>query len=225
MVPAVDHDYLMVVDSSLPGHSTAGVQRSWEYSVVLDPGQPVEAQLRLRYENTDPPREEVCRQYAWELYRRYWNYFRLYVSPLAQRIDMPPVPLHPGALKLIWGYPDADSSSIVPNADTGPSRLTELGGYLAVEPGSVTTVPVRYQLPVEVLRPTGPGIYEYRLLVQKQPGVDRDRVSLSVELSPNAELLGTSPQFSSIRGQQLFFDFTLTSNTVVVVSFREKAPR
>ena len=64
-IPVVDHDYLMVVDSSLPGHSTAGVQRSFEYRVSLQPNEPVEAHLRLRYDNSDEPRDEICRQFTW----------------------------------------------------------------------------------------------------------------------------------------------------------------
>ena len=190
VVPLVDHDYLMVVDSSLPGHSTAGVGRSWEYRVSLNPQQPIEARLRLRYNNTDKPKDEVCRQYAWEVYHCYWNYFRVYLPRMAEEIQMPPVPLHEGALKLIWGYPNADSTTVVPNADTGPSRLTELGGYIVVEPGSATTIPIQYRLPPEILRETAPGVYEYRLLIQKQPGMDQDRISLAVQLAPNAELVG-----------------------------------
>ena len=218
-VSQVDHDYLMVVDSSLPGHSTEGVERSWEYRVSLSPGSPVQPQLRLRYDNKDEPQDEICRQYAWEIYHCYWNYFRVYVSPQATEIKMPSVPLHEGALKLVWGWPDADSRSQIQNADTGPARLTELGGYVAVEPGSVTTIPIRYRLPDEFIRSTAPGVYEYRLLIQKQPGMDSDKVSLAVELPPGSELLATSPNVNSIHGKWLLFDFTLEADTTVVVSF------
>ena len=219
-VLTVDHDYLMVVDSSLPGHSTEGVQRSWEYTVDLDPGRPLEAKLRLRYDNADVPKDEICRQFAWEIYHCYWNYFRVYLPPMAEEIQMPQVPLTEGALKLVWGYPDADSASVVPNADTGPARLTELGGYLVVEPGSVSTVPIQYRLPPETLRSTGPDAYQYRLLIQKQPGMDEDRVSLGIRLAPGAELLQTSPDFNSRQGNVVFFDFTLLSDTTVTVSFK-----
>ena len=223
-VPFVDHDYLMVVDSSLPGHTTAVVQRSLEYRVSLEfgPDQPIEANLRLRYDNIEEPKQnEICRQYAWAIYHCYWNYFRVYISKRveASDIQMPPVPLHEGSLKLVWGYPDADSATIVQNADTGPSRLTELGGFIAVEPGSVTTVPIKYLLPSEILRSTGPNVWEYRLLLQKQPGLDQDQISIAVKLPPNAEPLETSPDYNSRRGQWLLFDFTLKRDTLVVVPF------
>ena len=219
-VPFVDHDYLMVVDSSLPGHTTAIVKRSWEYRVSLDPSQRVEAQLRLRYDNGNQPSDETCIQTTGR--DCYWNYFRVYVSPMSTKIRMPKVPLHHGSLKLIWGYPDADSSSVVTNSDTGPARLTELAGYVTVEADSITTIPIEYQLPGDILRSTGPGAYEYRLLIQKQAGMDRDKVNVSVELPPDAELLATTPEYSSTRGRWLIFDFNLEADTIVALSFRMK---
>ena len=70
-LPSVDHDYLMVVDSSLPGHSTEGLQRSFDYRVSLNTKLPIEAHLRIRYDNTDEPEDEICRQFAWEVYHCY----------------------------------------------------------------------------------------------------------------------------------------------------------
>ena len=219
-VPVVDHDFLMVVDSSLPGHSNSAVQRSLEYRVALDPERPMKAEVRLRYDNSDIPKNEVCLQFAWEVYHCYWNYFRTYVSPMATDIELPNVPLHEGSLKLIWGYPDADSSSVVLQADVGPARLTELGGYIAVEPGSITTVPINYQLPPEILRSTAPRVVEYRVLLQKQPGMDQDVISMGVQLPPGAELVATTPEFNSRQGRWLSFDFPLVKDTVIAVTFQ-----
>ena len=217
-VPQVNHDYLMVVDSSLPGHSAASTQRSWEYSVSLDPDEPMEAHLRLRYENTEQPKDEVCLQFAWGLYHCYWNYFRVYLSPLSDDVQMAPIPLHEGSLKLIWGYPDPDSAVVIPSEN--PAKMTELGGFIPVEPGSVVTIPIEYRLPREVLRETAEGVFEYRLLIQKQPGMDRDLVSLAVELPDGAELLDTTPKFNSSRGSWYLFDFPLRADTTVVVVFK-----
>lgn len=141
---------------------------------------------------------------------------------MATEIQMPAVPLHQGSLKLIWGYPDADSRSVVTNSDTGPARLTELAGYAAVEPASITTIPIQYQLRPGILRSSGPDAYEYRLLIQKQPGMDRDEVAVSIELPPNAELLATSPEYNSSRGGWVLFNFTLEADTTVALSFRMK---
>ena len=218
-VAAVDHDYLMVVDSSLPGHSNAKVERSWEYRVSPVPNKPINAQLRLRYYNGETPKDEICRQFAFEVYRCYWNYVRVYVPPAASKIDMPAVPLHEGSLRLVWGYPDPDSGSVVRNAGVGPARPTELGAYIAVDPGTSMTIPISYELPSEILRETAPGTYQYRLLVQKQPGIDDDRVSIEFELPPGAALLDTSPEFNSRKRSWVIFDFVLQEDTTVVVSF------
>jgi hypothetical protein len=221
-IKPVDHDYLMVVDSSLPGHTAEGVQRSWDYRVSLEPGRPASARLRVRYDHQGRPKDQVCRQSEPALYNCYWNYFRIYLPSSVINMARLPVPLHEGAEKLIWGYPEADSGSLVRSADVGPARLTEVGGFIAVEPGSVTTVPLEYELPWEIIRPSGQGSYEYRLLVQKQPGMDRDWVSVAVELPTGAELLGASPKAAARNGRWVSFDFPLTSDQVVAVTFAQK---
>ncbi len=220
-ITPVDHDYLMVIDSSLPGHAVAQVERNLEYSVSLNTDQPLEARLRLRYSHGVEPRQNVCRQSeAGGLENCYWNFFRVYVSSMATEIYMPKVPLHPGAEKLIWGYPDADSASIVRNADIGPAALTELSGYMVAEPGSTTTIPIQYQLPSGILRSIGTNLYEYRLLIQKQPGMDSDGISVAVELPPNVQLQRASPSSFLQQGRWLVFDFILESDTLVTVLFR-----
>ena len=95
-----------------------------------------------------------------------------------------------------------------------------MGGYIAVEPGTVVTVPMEYQLPSEMVRPTGPNAFEYRLLVQKQPGMDEDRVTVAVELPSGAELLTASPAPTAREGRWVVMDFSLDSDTEVVVAFK-----
>jgi exonuclease VII small subunit len=218
-IPQVNHDYLLVVDSSLPGHTAGSVVRHWDYQVSMQVGKPATAQLRVRYDHQGTrPKGQVCRQS--EFFVCYWNYFRIYVPRTATNVVAPPVPLHEGSEKLIWGYSDADSGSLVRDADTGPARLTEVGGYIAVEPGSITTVPLEYQLPWKLVRPIGRDSFEYRLLVQKQPGMDQDRVSVAVELPPGTELLAISPTPKTRNGQWVTFEFPLDSDKQVVVTFK-----
>ena len=219
-VPAVDHDFLMAVDSSLAGHSVARVQRSLEYRVSLNPGHQSEAVLRLHYKHLEELEDPVCRQAVTSAQGCFFNYFRLYLSPLARDVQMPPVPLHQGSEKLIWGYPDPDSASLITQVKMGSGRFTEVGGYIAIEPGSIITVPIRYQLNSEALRQTADGAYEYRLLIQKQPGIDRDHITVVVDLPPEAELTSTSLSLTARRGQMLLFDFTLQEDTLIAVSFR-----
>ena len=219
-VQPVDHDFLMVVDSSLPGHSAALVQRTVEYRVTLEPGRRSKAEIRVRYDNGGMPKDLVCRQGRPSDYDCYWNYFRLYLSPLATDIEMPPVPLHEGSERLIWEYAEPDSASVIPGVKLGAGQLPELGGYIVVESGSTVTVPVRFDLRPEVLRSTADNAYEYRLLVQKQSGIDKDRVTIAVDLPAGAELLATSPSLRARRGQMLLFEFPLQKDTVVIVSFK-----
>ncbi len=224
-ITPVDHDFLMVIDSSLPGHAVIQIRRSWEYRVSLDLVQPMKAQLRLRYHHATEPRQDVCLQSeAAGLENCYWNFFRVYIPQMAQDIQMPEVPLPTGSEKLIWGYTDADSASVTHNADIGPAALAELSGYIVVEPGSMTTIPIQYQLPPQLLRSIGAGIYEYRLLVQKQPGIDQDKVQVALELPPNTQLLRTSLPLLSKQERWLLFDFFLESDTLVTVSFRTGKP-
>jgi hypothetical protein len=219
-IPQVDHDYLLVVDSSLPGHTASEVVRHWDYQLALQMGKPAMARLRVRYDHQSPRQKgQVCRQSEF-FYDCYWNYFRVYLPEAATHIVAPPVPLHEGSEKLIWGYSDPDSASLARDPDVGPARLVEVGGYITVEPGSVTTVPLEYQIPWKIIRPLEGGAFEYRLLLQKQPGMDRDQVSVSVELPPGADLVDASPKPTRRTGRWVAFNFTLDSDKEVSLVFR-----
>jgi hypothetical protein len=220
----VDHDYIQVVDSSLPGHTTESVRRSWEYQVVLQVGQPLESKLRLRYRHVEGLRtDRVCRQAEPESSNCFWNYFRVYVPNAATDVVAPPVPLNQGAEKLIWGYPDADSLSLTNSADVGPSRLTEIGGFIAISPDSVMTVPLEYRLPWETVRSTGRNTYEYRLKIDKQPGIDTDTVRVAVQLPPGSDVITVSPEPQTTDGEILGFEFLLNTDKQVTIAFSARA--
>ena len=132
----------------------------------------------------------------------------------------PPVPLNQGAEKLIWGYPDPDSLSLGLSTNVGPAPLTEVGGFIAVAPDSVMTVPLSYQLPWNTVRALGGNNYEYRLLIQKQPGIDTDFIEIALELPPGSEIIKSSPAPEATKGRWLSFRFQLEADTQIVVSFR-----
>jgi hypothetical protein len=50
--------------------------------------------------------------------------------------------------------------------------------------------------------------------------MDRDQVSVAVELPPGTELLATSPAPKTRNGQWVTFNFPLDSDKEVVVSFK-----
>ena len=84
----------------------------------------------------------------------------------------------------------------------------------------MAVVVVGYQLPNDVVRVTGLDTYEYRLLVQKQPGIDTDVVSVSVRISPETEVTNVSPVPISVTNGWLGFEFLLNQDTELMVSFR-----
>jgi hypothetical protein len=84
----------------------------------------------------------------------------------------------------------------------------------------LAVVVVGYQLPNDVVRATGPDTYEYRLLVQKQPGIDTDVVSVSVRISLETEVTNVSPVPISVTNGWLGFEFLLYQDTELMVSFR-----
>jgi hypothetical protein len=219
-VQPVDHDFLMLIDSSLPGHSSSLIQRTLEYRVTLNPGHKSDAAVRVRYDNVGIPKDLVCRQGRPSDYDCFWNYFRLYLSPLATSIELPPIPLHEGSEKLIWGYTETDSASITLDRKLGASHLTELGGFIVVEPGSTTTIPISFRLSKEAIRSTADNTYEYRLLIQKQSGIDKDQITVAIDLPKESELLYTSTDPKARRGEMLLFEFPLVMDTVITVSFR-----
>ena len=79
---------------------------------------------------------------------------------------------------------------------------------------------VGYQLPNDVGHATGPDTYEYRLLVQKQPGIDTDVFSVLVRIPRETEVTNVSPEPTCATNGWLGFEFPLNQDTELMVSFR-----
>jgi hypothetical protein len=214
------HDYLMIIDSSLPGHARSVVERRVQYQVTLEVGQPVEAELLLEYRHKGETPDPNCRQALPTREGCYWNYVRIYVPVGAQDISVPPIPLHGGSEALIWGYEPADSLTIISSPRGGLAGLAEIGGYLPAEPQTSVTLPISYQLPASSVRSIGGGVHQYRLLVQKQPGTPVEPVSLIVKLPEGATLVNTFPQHSALAGGWVRVDVDLAGDITFTVDFR-----
>ena len=145
---------------------------------------------------------------------------RVYIPVVASDILAPPIPVHEGSEWLIWGYTPPDSLSIISSPRGGLPSVTEIGGYLTVEPGTTLTLPLRYKLPRSMVRRIGDGLYQYRLLIQKQPGTPIEPVSLFVQFPEGAVLAATSQDPSGQEGGTVRLDFLLASDEAVVVTFR-----
>jgi hypothetical protein len=220
-VQIVDHDYLLVVDSSLGTHAVPDITRSMEYQVELRVGAPSPARLRLKYQNRLEPTIPVCRDADLSgLSTCYFNYVRLYVSRAAQDIAAPLMALHEGMEKLTWGHSDLDTTTAIKQHGGGLTGLTEIGGYVAVEPLTQVTIPVQWSLDPSALRRVGAQVYEYRLLVQKQSGMSQSRVSVAVKLPPGAGLVSASPGASVREGGWVVLEQTLRTDLLFFVTFR-----
>ncbi|MFH1140692.1 MAG: DUF4012 domain-containing protein [Chloroflexota bacterium] len=218
----VDHDYLMIVDSSLPGHARSIVERRVQYQVTLAVGQPIEAQLLLEYRHKGKEPDPDCRQALALPLGCFWDYLRVFIPVVAQDIQSPPIPLHEGSEWLIWGYEPADSLSVISSPRGGQAGLTEIGGYLVVEPQTSVTLPLHYQLPTDMIRNAGGGVYQYRLLVQKQPGTPVEPVTVFVRLPEGATLVRTSPAPTAQKDNWVRLDVDLAGDTTFTVDFRPK---
>ena len=108
---------------------------------------------------------------------------------------------------------------MITHAGSGLQGLVEVGGYLVVEPGSVLTLPVVYALNENVVRRVGPGRYEYRLLLTKQPGIDDDRVSVRVQLPEGARVVASSPPSARASTSAVTWEQTLTQDAELVIVF------
>ena len=216
----VDHDYLLVVDSAVPGQVRSVVERRLQYEVSLAVDRPQSAELLVEYRYQEGTADPNCRQTFTGRTGCFWNYVRVYIPVLTSEIKPPPIPVHQGAEWLVWGYTPADSLSVISSPRGGRAGLTEIGGYLTVEPGTSLTLPLRYTLPQSMVRQIGDGLYQYRLLLQKQPGTPVEPVSVFVQLPEGAKLVRTSKSPTGQVEQWVRLDFPLEGDETVVVDFR-----
>ena len=207
----------MLVDSSLPGHAKKEVKRYWEYRVSLGIDEPSKANLNIYYDNENAPEDGVCRQASPQRHGCYFNYLRVFLSPFAEDLTVPSVPLHKGTEKLAWGYTDVDSLVILDS----PGNHKEVGGFITIEPQSVLTFPISYSLAPGTLRLVEDGLYRYRLFLQKQPGIEAEPVTIAVQIPAGFNLEEAIPSPLRRAERWLVFDIMLEQDTTIAVSFRK----
>ena len=81
-------------------------------------------------------------------------------------------------------------------------------------------MPLRHTLPKSMVRQIGEGVYQYRLMIQKQPGVPVESVSIFVHLPEGAKLARASRSLTGQVEQWVRLDFPLERDETVVVDFR-----
>ena len=124
----------------------------------------------------------------------------------------------PSPLVIVVSIISATTNSASGESHFGASDDTAVGS--GGDSDCCAVVVVGCQLSNDVVRATGPDTYEYRLLVQKQPGIDTDVVSVSVRIPPETEVTNVSPEPTSATSGRLGFEFPLNQDTELMVSFR-----
>jgi len=79
--------------------------------------------------------------------------------------------------------------------------LVEVWEYLMVEPATTDSISISNNLDPSVLRATAPGVFKYRLLMQKQPGTNKNQYTVAVQIPDGVDLNETRPHSSNIEGQ------------------------
>lgn len=177
-------DYVMVVDANLGFNKLdANIQRQIAYTAYLDRAAP-EGELSLTYRNQSPASDEPCRhedlfgltEYQVASYEEmmqgcYWNYVRVYLPAGSELLGV-------------------DGASWPVDATREKAKAV-YGTFFVVPPGETHQLRFRYRLPALVQERLQAG--EYRLLTQKQPGVTKVPMRITLQLSPGLSISGETP--------------------------------
>ena len=172
-------DYLMAVEASV--HSSKlnlVVEREMDLRIELDEAGTAHNQLVLRYRNGlddwapghDP---QLVRDIMLE--GLYGGYLRLLVPPQAELLKV-----------------TLDDRPVGAEEVTQELGKASFGRYLPLPRGSQAALMFVYSVPGAANVSEGTHEYEYRLLVQKQPGIRAEPLKVAVTLPPGAELESVS---------------------------------
>ena len=213
-------DYFMAVEANVSfNKASALIERGLDYRVALDSdgGGGVTVELHYQHQSENPvdfcdPTSRYDAVYSAMMDRCYWNYLRLIVPAGAELSGYPRVVV-PGAY-LLRGRPSDDEVEVETINDVRKSW----GQLFLLAPGDSATLKYTYQIP-EGTALRLKDHWQYRLLLQKQPGIRTLPVSLNVRLPDRMGLLGSDPQPSLIEGQMLHYDLNLSGDQPVRIDY------
>lgn len=171
--PAVDHDYLMVADANLGNKSNRSIVRALTYDVTINPDETLEGRVTVSYDYPDS----------------------------LGRDDPAIDPQHHGPIdynNLVQIFvPDASTLTVEDNFGIQPFTADEENHTIFVSRVRVSyntteRFQVGYQMP-DLIDTFGP-YNRYRLLLQKQPGMKTENVSVQISLPPNTTLVSVAPE-------------------------------
>jgi len=218
-------DFLVVVDSNVGFNKVNPlIEEQIAYHVRLgDEGRP-RGQVTLSYTSRSTGGAPCLQEgrylptYAEMMHRCYWDYVRVYVPADSVLIQATPAPLPEGSLlaRQKGGTPGQDTVRAIP----AEADKTGWSAFFVLPPQGSRDLAFTYELPGTVLRREGDRVY-YDLWVQKQAGTDAWPVIVRVELPPGAQLLAADPEPASVQGHIVTFEFRLSENRHVGLSYRQ----
>ncbi len=224
---APQHDFLMVVESNM-GYNKANLITKQEiaYQVQMQADGTAVASLNVNYQHPGQANGEPCAQgatynietavsYQNLVNKCYWNYLRVYAPPNSQLINSSRH-IIPG--ETLYSGQDWDSPAQTVNDLAG---LTTFANFMMVPPGERLNANYVYQLPASVIQSAN-GNNQYQLTLFKQAGTRPSPVSIAVILPEQAILDGATPPPTRIESNTLYFQFSLESNSVIMVDYHNR---
>lgn len=218
-------DFLMTVDSNM-GYNKVGIylERAVEYAVDLNPEPGPQALVTINYRHTGPPQTEPCYQGVSDEFEQgldylaladqcYWNYIRVYAPEGSILMDSS---RHVVPGETMFNGVTWDSEAQLVAEQDG---LTTFAVFLLVPQGGQETALFRYQLPGAVIQKDD-GASVYQLTVYKQPGVRAEPLKVTISLPERSQIDHINPASGVIEGNRVFFETTLTANTVFTIRYR-----
>lgn len=189
-------DYLMVNDANVGmNKANAFLERKINYEVTIGEQGEVESKLTTFYENKSPAD-------AWPG-GKLGNYLRVYL-PLGAVLN--------GATlngKVVQGGEMATASG-----------KTVFSLYFEVPVGEVRQLNLSYRLPLNIRQLEDSEKSVYDLYVQKQPGTDKDSLTLTINYPANLEIFKTNPQ-ANMEEQSLTWSSNLSTDRKFLIEFKK----
>ena len=217
-------DYLYVVDSNV-GWSKAdrNIERKVRYLVDLRREAGPRISLNLGYNNHSGPGSSGCEpqwlsegtNYDQLKNACYWNYWRVYVPQGAKLLTHTPLALPEYSVSVETGRGRTGEDTV--DVSSSYDR-TVYSGLLAVSPGDIEEVDLVYDLPPDVVRRDGDHI-DYRLLVQKQPGVRQREVRVEIILPAGFHLTSSSADLVFADDSRVEFLLRVEEDTILQARF------
>jgi hypothetical protein len=215
-------DYLMVVDNNM-GYNKVNmhISRTTDYQVAIQPDGTAVANLALTYTHPLPDNGIPCVQgviyanapaYEEIANQCYFNYVRIYTPPGSTLLNSSRSTIP--AEHLIRGQAwDSTAQTVNEFAE-----FTTFANFIMVPRASSQTVTFQYQLPPVIQAVDGQ--QQYRLTLQRQSGTENLPYTVTITLPPGTTLVNTQPTPTAVSGSQVQFQFPLTTDTTLQLTYK-----